>query len=297
MVPENHLTEAADVDSESLMLKIQQQRQSAEKRRKSAEKLCNLLLRMQKLIPAPVDNAYDLQAIELELDSWQATHGEDEELEVLRGYLVREGRAWRQETFLRFGREVIACFRDGGFELRLRDKAFIVEGYVIQPDFGVGTARLLFAREELHKSLPLKPQAIYRAFLAARKEINDRRFEPEGFIAGLFEAYRRVCRLEGIGFGQRVNIVQLLGEFAFVRQSDTFRRDPARSRYRGYGRTHFSHDLNCLRQSGILEHNGYRLNIGTATIDFSGDPRHSLYLTDGKGGGNFIMYISFIKKG
>ncbi|MBN2055694.1 hypothetical protein JW905_12265 [bacterium] len=251
-----------------------------------------VLAALNKALEQPVDEAFELAAQVAILDDLVAAAGGESGRQVAAALHERLPE-WKRERTMRFARALVDAFHAAGREVTVRGAEYLVAGMVLRVDLGANRAVLEYARETVRDKIPLRPAAIVKAVESAHRELTGKSMDAGAFIKLLFEAYRRVLKFANDAPGERANVIDVLAELAFVLQRDTFRRDPRRELFQSYSRARFSHDLNRLRVEGVLEHASYRLNIGTATIDFAEDRRRALYLTDGRGGGNYIMYLSF----
>lgn len=263
---------------------------------KQGQTLLKLLTKLSKLLADPVSEAFELEKLTEKLHELRA-EVQDDRLDGLLTAIHEALPTWKQEKILVFSKLLVAEFGEEGYELSVRGSEYRVGGFVIRADLTGGIAAIEFARERIRDKIPLKPKLLVKAFKSSYKEVCQRKLEPKEFLTVLYQAYTRTLFTVGQQLGSRVNVIDMLAETAFLLQKTGFRQDPDKKNYRAYGRAMFSHDLNMLRQSNQFVIQGRRLNIGTATIDFAEDRRKALYLTDGLGGGNFIMYLAFIPAG
>lgn len=129
----------------------------------------------------------------------------------------------------------------------------------------------------------------------ARKEICERNVDLKAFLGELFEAYNRVLRLTQKTVGTRTMIVGCYRNLIMVRQPAAFRKTPSKQKFLDYPKTHFAFDSMHLRRSGQLFFDGYRLNLGTATIDVGSDWARAMFLATNALEGQFIQHLYFTK--
>ncbi len=72
-----------------------------------------------------------------------------------------------------------------------------------------------------------------------------------------------------------------------------FRRTPSKLSFVDYPKSHFAFDMLELRQRNKLVHEGYRLNLGVATIDVGSDSTRAIFLATGATEGQFIKDLYF----
>lgn len=230
------------------------------------------------------------QKVLTQLESGAALPTVPNAIEELRNWCRQEER----QRPLRFARQLreaaeaegVPCQTLGSSPPTLR-----LEPFTVELDFKKGQAELTYARLEV-ASVPLDAEQILRerAKLLASLETTD--FVAEEFLVRVWEAYRRCLTSAGLKAGERVELVDLLPELAFLMQSERFRKDPTREAFKPYGKVRFAYDLARLRRSRQLEHQGHRLTLGTATL---GSTRHKdrvLFLEEA-GQGQYYLTLAF----
>ena len=73
----------------------------------------------------------------------------------------------------------------------------------------------------------------------------------------------------------------------------SFRKSPSKQSFRDYPKPHFAYDMLQLRRRQKMAHEGYRLNLGTATIDVGSDTARAMFLATGANEGQFIKDLYF----
>ncbi len=166
-----------------------------------------------------------------------------------------------------------------------------LDPFTVELDFKKGEAEISYSRLEL-ATVPLDAEQILREHgrLLASLESSD--FEPAEYLRRVFEAYRRTLGAQGLKWGERVDLVELLPELAFLQQSERFRKDPVREAFKPYGKVRFAYDLARLRKARQLEHQGARLTLGTATLGSTRQKDRVLFLEEA-GQGQFYLSIAF----
>lgn len=161
----------------------------------------------------------------------------------------------------------------------------------IELDFARGEAILRYARLEAGR-IPLEPSKILSERDKIARSLEGESFAPEEFLAKLYAAYRRALVMAQLKFGERVELVDLLPELAFLMQGEKFRKDPTRESFRPYGKVRFAYDLARLRRSRKLEHLGSRLSLGTATLGTTRNKDRVLFLEEA-GQGQYYLSLAF----
>jgi hypothetical protein len=190
-----------------------------------------------------------------------------------------------------------AAFKEKGITLAGSPTKLIADLFVIEPDLRKKQVHITFSRQPVTaKKIKLDVEQVLAAYERARREICERKVDLNGLIAELFEAYQRLLKLSGKNIGARVGIVECYRELVLVRQPLSFRRAPSRQSFVDYPKTHFVYDMLELRRKNRLTHEGHRLNLGTATIEVTGDSTRAIFLATGATEGQFIKDIYFISE-
>jgi hypothetical protein len=103
-------------------------------------------------------------------------------------------------------------------------------------------------------------------------------FDEEGFLKGLFGAYKVVLARLGRRDGERVPVTALLAEFAFAQQKKSFLCDPKKELFTTYSRAHFAVALSRLKSRTYKERE-FRMTV--ATMSQTKDPKDFLFVPKG----------------
>ena len=207
-------------------------------------------------------------------------------------------KAWCQneerQRPLRFGKQLREAAEEQGLTcqtLGASPPTLRLDPVTVELDFKKGEAVLSYARLELGRT-PLDASGILAERAKLLASLESPNFDPADYLARLFEAYRRCLAGLGQKMGERVDLVDLLPELAFLLQSDRFRKDPSREAFRPYGKVRFAYDLARLRRSRLLEHHGARLTLGTATLGSTRSKDRVLFLEEA-GQGQYYLSLAF----
>lgn len=279
-------------------MEIQQYLENFKKQLKAKQLYTNKLLKdfsiLEKLLNEPIGNVFKIIQKIKEMESKYKESEYFEQLNEIISKINEMCRKNEEEFIYNFSRGLKEAFEKRGIQVSGLYPEYIVGIFNLRVDFQLGKASIYFCKELIRGNIVLDISKIAYAFDKADKEIRGRRFDGKAFINLLWEAYKRVILLNGLEIGKRVNIIEVMRELAILMQVSSFTINPKKENYKSYSRAYFAYDLYRLKAEGILEHNGKRLNIGTATIDYTGKDRYSLYVYDDLTGGNYVMYISFI---
>jgi len=169
------------------------------------------------------------------------------------------------------------------------------------PPFTVGVnldqnlAQINYARLALEE-LQARPDQITAAHQKNLKRL-ETGWSSEQFFDALYDAYRMQLFEKKGRQGERVVLADLLACVALSFQSDKFLSDPVAGNYRAYGRVRMAYDLSKLRRNGLLERNGQRLNLGTATGSSTRNKKGVLYIEESPGQGQYYLSIWFSPAG
>ena len=196
-----------------------------------------------------------------------------------------------------FARDLRAVFKEKSITLTGSPTKLIADLFIIEPDLRKKQVHITFSRQPATaKKIKLDVEQVLAAYERARREICERKVDLNSLIAELFEAYQRLLKLSGKNIGARVGIVECYRELVLVRQPLSFRRTPSKQSFVDYPKTHFVYDMLELRRQNRLTHEGHRLNLGTATIEVTGDSTRAIFLATGATEGQFIKDIYFISE-
>jgi uncharacterized membrane-anchored protein YhcB (DUF1043 family) len=211
---------------------------------------------------------------------------------------VRQLRALSDEKLseleFAFARDLREAFKEKGLKLSGTPGELIADLFVIKVDMRRKQVEMTFSRQPVtEKKIKLNVEQVVNAFERARREICERNVDTGELLEELFEAYQRVLKLTGKQMGTRTSIVDCYRELVLVRQPLSFRKNPSKQSFRDYPKTHFAYDMLQLRRRQKMAHQGYRLNLGTATIDVGSDTARAMFLATGATEGQFIKDLYF----
>lgn len=176
----------------------------------------------------------------------------------------------------------------------LEEKGFSLSGHY--PDLRVGlfTLEVNFdsqrailwygPKQERLAQCQLGAQEITGTIQKAFQQLGSQ-LEAKDFIEKLKQAYIRARKNQT---NDRVPIIEVLSELAYVLQSSAFHLDPRRENYRGYSRADFSFDLFRMRE--VLR--SAKLKLVVATRAYTRQRRDFLWVPDNdQGQGTFYSHL------
>ncbi len=168
---------------------------------------------------------------------------------------------------------------------------FSIPPFTVAVDIDQNLARILYARLGLEE-LPARPDRITAALQKNLKTLESG-WSSEEFFDALHKAYQIAIFEKKERQGERVALTELLTRVAIFFQNDRFRSDPVAVNYRPYGRARLTYDLSRLRRNGLIQRNGWRLNLGPATGSSTADKKGVLYIEERPGHGQYYMSVWF----
>lgn len=195
---------------------------------------------------------------------------------------------------LRFGRMLREAAEAAGVsyqQLGASPPTVRLDPFNVELDFKKGEAEISYSRLEL-ATVPLDCDQILRERTRLLSSLESADFDPADYLAKVFESYRRTLAAQGLKWGERVDLVELLPELAFLQQSERFRKDPVREAFKPYGKVRFAYDLARLRRARHLEHQGARLTLGTATLGSTRQKDRVMFLEEA-GQGQYYLSLAF----
>jgi len=203
-----------------------------------------------------------------------------------------------KERKIEFGRMLNESAAKQGFQCRVittEPMEFSLPPFTVSVDFDQNLATINYARLALEE-LQARPDQIIAA-LQKNLKILEAGWSSEEFFDALYDAYglqlfeKKGCQ------GERVVLADLLASVALFFQSDKFRADPVAANYRAYGRVQMAYDLSRLRRNGLLQRNGWRVNLGTATGSSTRNKKGVIYIEESPGHGQYYLTIWFSPAG
>jgi len=199
-----------------------------------------------------------------------------------------------RERRIEFGRSLIHKAEEGSFVCRMIGSdpmAFAMPPFTVSVDLEQNLARIHYARLAMEE-VPAQPDRIMTGLQKCLKALESG-WSSEQFFDALHAAYRDALSEKRAQPGERVAIADLLPRVAFSFQNDRFRADPVSGLYRDYGRARLAYDLARLRREGVLQRNGWRLNLGTATGSSTQDKKKVLYIEESPEQGQYYLTLWF----
>lgn len=198
-----------------------------------------------------------------------------------------------------FARDLREAFQAKGITLDGPPTRLIANLFLIEPNLRKRQVYMSFSRQPVtNKVIKLDVEQVVTAYERAYRDICERKVNLEELLAELFETWQRLVLLgpKQTGKVQRVGIVECYRELVLVRQPLSFLKTPSKQNFVDYPKTHFIYDVLQLRRSNMLMHNGYKMNLGTATIDVTGDSTRAMFLATSAVEGAIIKDIYFTQE-
>ena len=156
--------------------------------------------------------------------------------------------------------------------------------FTLELDFDRGSVMIWYGpKQERLARCPLSPTEVGKCLEKVTQQLGAQLGEEE-FLKKLHTAYRRALFTTGSKNGDRVPIIGVLSEFAYLLQNSRFLQDPRRENYRGYSRADFSYDLFRIGQSRPRTPLADRLQLVVATRAYTRRRRDFLWVPDDESG-------------
>lgn len=172
---------------------------------------------------------------------------------------------------------------------------FSLPPFTVAVNLDQNIARINYARLALEE-LPALPDQITAA---CRKNLKmlEKGWSSEQFFDALYDAYRIQLFEKKSRQGERLVFTDLIPYVALSFQSEKFRSDPVAGNYRPYGRVRMAYDFSRLRRNGLLQRNGWRVNLGAATGSSTRNKKGVLYIEESPGQGQYYLTVWFSPAG
>ncbi|MGM0558246.1 MAG: hypothetical protein ACQEVA_17810 [Myxococcota bacterium] len=135
--------------------------------------------------------------------------------------------------------------------------------------------------------------AIFEAIQRVRDEWEDRTPSPPELFQRIRRAYLMSCARSGHKPGDRIDIVDLPGPLALLECDDANLRKTGLASLAEYPRHLLARQLSTLSRERLLEHDGYRLELGAATGGSTKDKDDVLYVQTTPSRGQYFLTIRF----
>lgn len=201
----------------------------------------------------------------------------------------------RRETL---GLGLKAACQSAGLEMRVIDREspirLRIPPFAVTIDIDSGVASFAFALQPLEKcgADAEKIVALHRQ-LRTKMETS---FAPEAYFDDCLAAYRMALAACNKAFGERIEFDQFLPLLALRMQPKNYRVEPISKNHRSYSRAQFAFDVMRLREAGVLERAGRRIQFGVATGNSTAQKSRVLFLEDADGNGEFKVSVSFTEE-
>ncbi len=203
-----------------------------------------------------------------------------------------------KERKIQFGRSLTESAEENALRCRMiatDPMEFSIPPFTVTVDLAKNLARIHYARLVMEE-LPARPDRIMTGLQKNLKALEGG-WSAEAFFDALYNAYQIAIFEKGERQGERVQVADLLPRVALAFQTDRFRSDPVAGHYRAYGRVRLAYDLSRLRREGVVQRNGWRLNLGTATGSSTQDKKKVLYVEERPGQGQYYLSVWFTDAG
>jgi hypothetical protein len=132
---------------------------------------------------------------------------------------------------------------------------------------------------------PLDAERAAAMVASTIERLNAGDWDDQRFLQELEAAWRCAVARAGVRTGERIPIIDVLGEMAAGRQSKRWRNDPTRAAYKDYTRVQFSHDLSRLNNRRLPEG---ELQLTVATRDQTKKAGDHIWV-----GGTHFAFVAF----
>jgi len=199
---------------------------------------------------------------------------------------------WEELVHKSFGQKLEEALQQSGFELEGHYPNLKVLFYTLEVNLDNNTVAIWFGPlQEKLKTCKLIPEDIVKELKDNHNKITQQRYDDKTFSSYLYEAYKIASYRNELKIGDQIKIRDILSEFAFLIQDNTFKTNPIKNRYKDYGSVFFAYDLYKLKERNIENH---ELNMITATRAFTAKRSDFLWIpSNEKGDGNYVSHIKF----
>lgn len=289
---DNDTQSTATNPADAIMERLNTLKTEVQQRLKDPSKAQKALETLTKKSALPAGDALEKPLRDLQKASLEAVGLEDERqalLKEIESYLERQ----KMKTRMQFLGDLQAFAREQDVEVvKLSDTPLTVHlaPLTVEVDFDKGTADLLYAREVVDK-VKLTPRAVLEGRKLGAAKIKDRSVESPVFFDLLFQAYQFLLLSRGEPAGTRVDLVDLLVPLAMLSAGADKLRKKGIGALEEYPRYLLAYQLNRLRRDGVLEKDGRRVDLGTATGGSTKNKKDVLFIPSAGTEGQYYLSI------
>lgn len=234
-----------------------------------------------------------LEGLELEVPDL------DEQRQQVVGLLEKELPRLRTKARMKFlaTLEMLASQEELKVE-RLSEAPLVLylKPMTLEVDFDGGGARLLFGHEPI-KELPIHAQTIIDERKNALQTLKKEGLPSKDFFPLLKKAYLSVLARNGAEFGDRVDLVDVTIPLSMLLAKPRELRKKGIDALKPYPRELLAWQLAKLRQDGMLESEGFRLDLGAATGGSTKNKADVLFIPVGASSGQYYGSLRFERTG
>ena len=188
---------------------------------------------------------------------------------------------------LQAGKEELAIERISESPLVL-----FIKPLTFEVDFDAGGARMLYGHEQID-DLPIDAHR----FLQDRQKVLEKSrrqlVDPSDFFDLLHQAYKMVLASEGLEYGARVDVVDVLAPLSLLRAGTKTLRKKGIDALEPFPRYLLAMQLARQRRDGLLEKEGLRLDLGAATGGSTRNKEDVLFIPVGASSGQYSRSLRF----
>lgn len=182
-----------------------------------------------------------------------------------------------------------------GFEIEKIGESplvYFADPLTLEVDFDRGSAMILYGKEPI-REVAVSAKAVASAYREIAADLDERALESEAFFDTLLKAYRTVLLADDLQSGERIDLVDVLAPLALLTSERDHWRDQDRDDESAFDRVLLAYQLAQLRRDGMLERQGQRIDLGTATGGTTRDKRNVLFVPVGARDGQFYGSLRF----
>lgn len=169
---------------------------------------------------------------------------------------------------------------------------FYLHPLTIEIDFEREKVTISYAREPV-ETTDLHAPSVLEAYQKTLDNIRKDAISSDTFFDLLLQAYRTVLIARGEKPGERVDLVDLLVPLSILQVNRNDWRKKGIAGIKEFPRHMLAYQLNRLRNDGLLERAGMRLELGTATGGSTKDKRNVLFVPSAQAEGQYYLSIRF----
>ncbi|MCL2325257.1 MAG: hypothetical protein FWC40_01955 [Proteobacteria bacterium] len=213
-----------------------------------------------------------------------------EQKNAIAGALDHKLRALRLTAHHALLSGIEACLENPAHMRIISDNPLVlfIHPLTLEVQFEQSRAQWMYAHEPL-QTTSLDPEEIMGTYEQILDAIRAMRIDSGQFFSCCRKAYDMALIKDGLAMGSRVDLIELMAPLAWLWPLDK----RAKKSFAALPRHILAYQLQKLRADKMLQHQGWRMDLGSATGGTTRNKANVLYIPQGPSEGQYYLSICF----